>query len=272
MANSSAGSKAIPERLYKYKSLEGGSRGHVEQALLEGQIYFSSPDKFNDPFDSRVQLVFPKAPENYREYLLGLLNKFRPNLSPDEQETLVGKILEEKRPESNPDLQRAIVGDLQRHVDSLGVYCLCEHPDDILMWSHYAGGHAGVCLQFENCVGLVDVPKGVPLDVSYSEERPIIEILNDSSRSQAVATLLTKASPWSHEGEWRIVNEGGAGVHQFAPEFLSGVIFGLRTSEENRRTVQEWIAAGPTKPHLYEAHVSPGRFALEIVRLEETVS
>ncbi len=30
-----------------------------------------------------------------------------------------------------------------------GVYCLCEKPDNLLMWSHYADAHRGICLQFD---------------------------------------------------------------------------------------------------------------------------
>lgn len=33
--------------------------------------------------------------------------------------------------------------------DSMGVVCLSEHGDDILMWSHYSDGHQGFCLEFD---------------------------------------------------------------------------------------------------------------------------
>ncbi len=41
--------------------------------------------------------------------------------------------------------------------------CFSERPDDFLMWSHYAGGHAGICLEFkveteEQDAGLAHLP------------------------------------------------------------------------------------------------------------------
>lgn len=30
----------------------------------------------------------------------------------------------------------------------IGVYCLTTVPDSILMWSHYANNHKGVCLEY----------------------------------------------------------------------------------------------------------------------------
>lgn len=270
MAENATALKPIPERLYKYKSLQGESRRHVEQMLRHSQIYFCSPSRFIDPFDSRVHLVFPEDPASYRRYVICLLRNFRPDLGPNQRKAFAAKVVEEKQPEANAELQKAVLTDLQRHVDSLGVFCLSERGDDILMWSHYAGGHSGVCLQFENCVGLVDVPKGVPLDVSYSEQLPVLDFVRDSDRRQAVAVLLTKAARWAYEGEWRIVDPAGPGLHTFAPDLLSGVIFGCRTSEADRRAVQEWIAAGATRPQLYEATVAPGRFALETETVAES--
>ena len=37
---------------------------------------------------------------------------------------------------------------MTNYVNSLGIFCLSERSDDILMWSHYSNGHRGVCLQF----------------------------------------------------------------------------------------------------------------------------
>ena len=38
---------------------------------------------------------------------------------------------------------------LKKTFQNWGVYCLCEKPDNLLMWSHYASAHQGICLQFD---------------------------------------------------------------------------------------------------------------------------
>jgi hypothetical protein len=39
------------EKLYKFKSLSGGSKKHILDIFRNSRIYFSTPDEFNDPLD-----------------------------------------------------------------------------------------------------------------------------------------------------------------------------------------------------------------------------
>jgi hypothetical protein len=39
------------EKLYKFKSLRGGSKKHVVDIFTNSRIYLSTPDEFNDPLD-----------------------------------------------------------------------------------------------------------------------------------------------------------------------------------------------------------------------------
>jgi hypothetical protein len=32
---------------------------------------------------------------------------------------------------------------------SVGIYCVSTNYDDVLMWSHYADSHKGICLEFD---------------------------------------------------------------------------------------------------------------------------
>lgn len=51
-----------PDRLYKYRSLAGESRGYTSQIVKDGYIYYASPGELNDPFDSKFSVNMDGAP------------------------------------------------------------------------------------------------------------------------------------------------------------------------------------------------------------------
>lgn len=194
---------------------------------------------------------------------MACLKKYRPELNRQQRRKLAAEIVRDKRPHRNATLQEAIVRDIQSDVDGVGVFCLSDHADDILMWSHYGDSHRGFCLEFETTTGL-----GIPLDVSYSVDFPRVDFLRDSDRRQMEANLLTKAAVWSYEREWRILDTNeGPGVRQFPPEMLSGVVFGCKMTEEDRAAVHGWVESGPTSPKFYEAVIKEDSYSLEVLPL-----
>src|SRR6185437_6477137 len=106
----------------------------------------------------------------------------------------------------------------------LGILCLSAKCNDLLMWSHYANGHRGLCLEFEAS----DYTPffGAALPVKYRDDRPTFD--PDGTQWQRVeSAVLTKSKGWSYEEEWRVIDhDQGHGVHQFPARCLTGVIFG----------------------------------------------
>lgn len=255
--------KTIPQQLYKYRSLRGSPRIHLEQLFKEGKVYFPSPGTFNDPFDCRAHMRFEGTNQEYKRYLLEVVRKHKPDLNSKQVKALVAEALQVRHVHKNPEIHSAMLADIQRDLNAVGMYCLCERPDDIRMWSYYADGHTGLCLQFEHVVSF-----GVAHDVTYAQVFPQVSFLRDSARRQMEANLLTKAAQWVDEREWRIIDyERGPGLRKLSPQVVSGVIFGCRMPKEDRELVANWITAGPFNPDLYEAMIKEGEYALEIRRL-----
>ena len=78
------------------------------------------------------------------------------------------------------------------------------------------------------------------MQVCYSENYPVVNRLNESPEESAEKMLFTKAKPWAYEEEWRMVDENGPGSHQFPSRFLTGVIFGLRMTDEHKALIRGW--------------------------------
>lgn len=144
----------------------------------------------------------------------------------------------------------------------VGVFCVSTKCDDILMWSHYADSHRGVCLEFDGgeLSLMADAQK-----VFYSANRLPINPYEDSQMEMMEKALLTKSKHWTYEAEWRICRyEQGPGTGTFLPENLTGIILGALASRKTEETIRRWVAQRTNPVKVYRATASNKKFELLI--------
>ena len=148
----------------------------------------------------------------------------------------------------------------------VGILSLTERCDDLLMWSHYANGHRGFCLEFPSSIQEVFFGRAQP--VVYSANRSIFDPRAPEDK-QVEDVVLTKSEHWMYELEWRVIDhENGEGLCEFPAETLAGVIFGCWTSDKDKTKVRRWIDEGGLKPTIYQAKQKRLDFRLEIERIQ----
>jgi hypothetical protein len=123
------------------------------------------------------------------------------------------------------------------------VVCFSQEHDNILLWSHYADCHKGICLEFDL---EASAPGTAVLPVEYKEDCPLTDITPERAAQMVVAASYTKATVWAYEKEWRLMRLTGPGVVSFAPKMLSGVILGSEISDDMGNRVLD--AAGRHDP------------------------
>ncbi len=248
------------EFLYKYYSLNDRSTHHRERIFTHNELYFPSPRVFNDPFDSKIQLVFDGSKVERERYLREVYKKFRPDLNRKQRLAEVRMKMRGKRYKRLPE------GMANSYLDEMGIFCMSEIKDQILMWAHYSEGHTGFCLEFR---ATSTTPFfGKAQQIKYSEVYPSVNFFKSSRHAQMEATLLTKAELWCYEKEWRIIeHEHGAGTYSFPPELLTGVIIGCQMPDENKSKIIEWVDNRNPRPTLYKAEVKEREFGLDIEKL-----
>ena len=164
------------------------------------------------------------------------------------------------RPIAQSSVEKAI-----NNTKELGVISLSEINDDILMWSHYAEGHTGFCIEFErshdNALGRYDECLPVIYDSAKvpSFEPKDIEIQKDPM----LVILTTKAPNWSYEKEWRLIIEKRSSNDLIKlPTKITSVIFGCKMDDAKRRTILNIL----DDDMMYsEAKQSKESFSLDIV-------
>ena len=146
----------------------------------------------------------------------------------------------------------------------VGIYCLSEVANSILMWSHYAAGHEGYCIEFEASDSTPVF--GEAQQVNYSPQYPMVEMFRMTGRQKADLTFLTKHRGWRYEREWRIIaNETGPGHYPYPSQLMNRVIFGLSTSTKIKKKIREYASSRETPVRFAQATRHPHRFAIEIL-------
>lgn len=264
-------SQQIPEILYKYRRFDERSMSMLES----NQVYFASPQDFNDPFDCSAQEYMH---DNFREDLARVLASLELHVAPGlltrEQIQSIRERIDQhpEMIETGRDNQDAMDELRQR----LGILSLSARNDSILMWSHYADMHRGFC------VGFSTNNFGVPIEefreVRYPKERNVSFAFNLISNPDITEErfeeefwreyALTKYVDWQYEQEWRFIGQART-ISPYPDEGIDRIIFGLNMPQKNRDEIMSVLQNKNIK--YFEAVKSRRDFAVEIQRIESLV-
>lgn len=213
--------------LYKYKSVDRNTL----DILIKRDLFFPKTYQFNDPFDGQLLPI-------------DFINELK--------ELGYSNIRKEIENHNNFVKDR---------IDSYGVLCLSRVRENILMWSHYANSHKGVCFGFKNDLWKYFNNYDWPIihyKVKYSHIHPFQKIhedlilnkrfntkdgfLNYCDLSYALeeATFTVKHSSWKYEKEERIISQI-SGAHTFKPEALDHIILGMNISSRDEETITQLL-------------------------------
>lgn len=238
--------------------MSGDSLERTMRMLTHNEVYFARPSDFGDPFECRPNISFEAS---FEEKVVMHARLLRPSLSESEATRRASEIV------GGPDfseLESEGQANLQALMESTGIFCMSEICDDILMWSQYADGHKGICVEF-HATKIEHASFFLPYKVEYQENLPVVNVYRNDYKKKVKKCVRTKASHWEYEKEWRIVDmEHGPGVQKFPHDLISGVIMGCRISDWHRWLVGKLAADHDPPIAVYKAHVTPGQFALEI--------
>ena len=146
---------------------------------------------------------------------------------------------------TNPRMDDAVTMTVAQFKRDYSLLCFSRNWDNLLLWSHYAARHTGLCLGFD----IPDASSGasVYMDVHYQPNLLQVRDAKDVNLDLVYRLLSTKHESWSYEQEVRIFvgindppDERGHFWVQFGPDLqLREVIIGAQCSAENANAVCE---------------------------------
>lgn len=285
----------LPGLLFKYRRIDP----HSLKNLTDDTIWLADPFDFNDPFDSALGIDFQLQFDNFsnltaaelatmaatsglvdrdtslalatgadglQKLIRSLLEK-EPSLSPDKYDEFISALLEIFRKQSSSMVDRTMA--IVRR--SLKLCAFSELKDSILMWSHYANDHQGMCLEYPiHALPASDIRRRMLFPVVYTDTlldctHIFTEMLTEKLPNNLfpLAACLCKSTQWHYEKEWRLVFPGGIfpAATAYPMPRPSAVFLGAKAPDVNRRVVME-IAASKGIP-VFQMSISKSGFVLE---------
>ncbi len=245
----------LPRLLYKYRSLSDGSKKYTLDIFRKCELYFSTPQNFNDPFDCKLSPII-ESPKKFAE---AMAKRQTLNYKKEDVESSLN---------ANPDLLQNMKDVVRNVMNRHGICCFSKKNADLLMWSHYADCHTGICLGF-------DVKKDpgfftFPIKVNYQDAYPKIDISEEGKLIEYVIALMsTKYSEWSYEEEIRIMKNSNK-AYSFEPSALVSVIFGCKVEDAVIEELKHVVETNPNLKHVkfYKAVMDDTDFKLNISQID----
>jgi hypothetical protein len=135
------------------------------------------------------------------------------------------------------------------------------------MWSHYAGGHTGICLEFDTLA----VPFANATQVEYRSTYPAYDLVD-----VGYEPLVTKSQDWSYEAEWRLIAEerGFAQSNQtvktnqdflkLPSSTLKSVTIGCLAGDKVRQKIRTLVKTHDPRVTVRQAEIAPDLYEVEI--------
>ena len=155
-----------------------------------------------------------------------------------------------------------------------GMGCFSAKNNNILMFSHYADHHRGICLGVDPMLlagSMTDPTANIRADIRpiwYFNTMPPIEF-----NTQQALFATCKHDVWSYEVEYRLFLAKGssllsAGLYSFKPESLISVVFGCRATDECISFVKSGTK-GISHLRYYKAFREPNRFGVKLLEIRK---
>lgn len=256
----------IPRIICKYFPIDS----NLLKSLDGNYLWFSDPQDFNDPYDCNLLFDTDNNAREIRDFITReKLRKLRvgdAKLLQNNTDELVNRFLR------NPNgLRKALHAISKRFIDNYGICCFSEDPYELLLWSHYADKHRGVCIKFDINQDL-DFFR-FPLKVDYPANYPLFNYIRASlnpSPSQMTIQFFFATKPYNYryETEVRIIKENATstphrGAIKFRKEALIEVVFGYKTSNQQMKELHDLITSHGYNPKFSVAVLKDSDFGLE---------
>ena len=152
---------SAPASLYKYY---GNSTRDLD-SIKANKMWYSAPSNFNDVFDCEISV--DEA---------AIINCAM-QMAPDKKKIRVGSPMWKQIGQTMRQEIKSFCATYEGMRSSMGISCLSESDNSLLMWAHYANNHRGMCVEYD----LMEINKKLkftPVPIIYSKDRVCFDVLN----------------------------------------------------------------------------------------------
>ncbi|MCJ7484241.1 MAG: DUF2971 domain-containing protein [Thermodesulfovibrionales bacterium] len=267
--------KRYSSTLYKYRAFN--DQGF--NLLGKNEVFFSSPNRLNDPLDCKLPLLYEKGTlkEIYNKNFENL-NYIAPHLTIEERKKISerwAKNMYANR--DNPVLTKEFRKDIADHMNkTIGILSLSAVNNHPLMWSHYSNSQSGFCVGFDTQKLRQFIDKvfmnGTHIlhnYVDYYSEMPGINPYTMSDDIIFKTMVFSKSSPWAYEEEYRLMCADRPDfVLTLDSDVISRVLLGPSCAQDNKQKVVEILRSRGDNVLLFQAFHKDLEYEIAFEKIE----
>jgi hypothetical protein len=235
----------LPNKVFKFRTWKDN---YHKRMLQHNELFLASPSSLNDPFDCRIPPDFIHlSPEGRIKYANDLIIKFYPeieNRGLNVQKQM--KRVDDKL--SNPQACQREMEEIKYSMEdeAYGIFSVSTVWNNILLWSHYADFHGGICIGFWTKKLISTNSFGRYGKIDYKNNFPHIEPRVPrnpyESIEEAFIQTHTKAKDWKYEKEFRFVTTFEQGIPSKREIIIENgvfaeVILGIKIDESDKTEI-----------------------------------
>jgi len=258
----------LPEILFKYRSWsEPYDSGRFQRKLLtHNQIYLSSANQFNDPFDFSLPINFD-IKEYTRENIVKKTFLAMKREFPDQPNEVILKEAKGRYDSGifNDNYWKQIAEIEKQEAYKIGIFCLSKKKNDLLMWAHYADWHKGYCVGIQKSeLSKHFINDALLQPIYYKTKFPLYKFINPDP-DQHIQRLFTKSRHWAYEKEYRFIKADSAGTTiELNNEAIKEIILGLKMSEADMNEILKLKNNKYPNAKIYKCELSKSEFKVDI--------
>jgi len=251
------------ESLFKFSRFDVTHIEYLEMLFVEGKLYHSIPEIFNDPFECKPHFNWPSSPSKVRDIRKHLIKaEVKKGHTRKSAESLISKNM--RRPDF---IQQTIYDSILKTFSGIRISSFTTQKNNLLFWSHYADSHKGFCVEYDSTV----LPISYAFKVQYKDDYPKATYPSPNN-ARMFKPALIKSKAWEYEEEFRIIfipedtrqrikNDGTSLI--LNGKEMKNVYFGANMTDDNKQILTEMIERGPFNPRIWDVSLSKSSFKLE---------
>lgn len=150
--------------MFKYSKFDH----YALQNLANKQVWCNHFEAFNDPFECWcIEKTGIPNPENERDRYNSIVSAWGYDPGPEN----INEFFEYCEEFDSINCMR-----ISHYVDSARLTCFSQNRDNLLMWSHYADGLRGFCIEFEKEI-FINLNQAGIYDIIYQDFPPIVDTM-----------------------------------------------------------------------------------------------
>ncbi len=256
----------IPDTLFKYRDWELPFHRRI---LTHNELFLSSADLFNDPFDAALPFRYEKkllTKDNIIKKLVEVAKIDYPKVPDIELEKIALQRYNSVDLHSDAYWKGAEERIRQHIKKTFGICSLTSKNDNLLMWSHYGNSHSGFCIGLDK-FEIFHAVLGMFKKINYADKFPIIPMFG-SGDLDMIELIMTKSLHWQYEDEYRITKVGSVNqIFKFSDSAIKEIVLGCKITPNNRNDIILMARSKTSKIKIYDSVIDDSDFKVNLVEV-----